>query len=198
MKAEADPVAPMGIRDTETARSEVPAQSLDTIISLSIHTAIPDMTSQVQKASILFALCLQFAAMTACDTVGQTQMQTDDTASVAPLDTVWAEGTFEGKEGINTSGTYKIGQSDENLVLELSDDFETESGPDLFVVLSQKEAAEATGANVLEGSAHRVDSLRALTGKQQYDLADTLDLESFHSVAIQCIRYSHLYGIADL
>lgn len=111
---------------------------------------------------------------------------------------VLAEGSFEGKEGISTSGTYQIERSGQNLRLVLGESFRTEPGPDLYLVLSSKSPDEATGENVMEGRALKVDSLRSLEGPRSYDLPDDLDLEAFSSVAIQCIKYSHLYGTAKL
>lgn len=116
----------------------------------------------------------------------------------ARLDTVLAEGSFEGKEGIETTGTYRIGRTGTDLRLVLQDGFQTEAGPDLYVVLSPQGPEEAAGQNVMNGAALRVDSLRSLSGPQTYDLRDDLQLRRFASVAIQCIEYSHLYGTAGL
>lgn len=114
------------------------------------------------------------------------------------VDTVLAEGPFQGKEGIETAGSYQIERTGTDLKLVLGKDFQTESGPDLFVVLSPKTPGEAAGKNVMEGTALKVDSLRSLEGKQTYDLRDNLDLEPFGSVVIQCIKFSHLYGAAEV
>lgn len=162
------------------------------------HRLMFSIRSWLQKSSLLVVLGLGLVAVTGCDSAGQSQTQTEETESTASLDTVMATGTFDGKEGISTSGTYEIGQADEDLILVLTEDFQTETGPDLYVVLSPKEADDATGNNVLAGSAQRIHSLRALSGEQRYDLADDLDVDSFSSVAIQCVQFSHLYGAADL
>ncbi|MFB6231050.1 MAG: DM13 domain-containing protein [Salinibacter sp.] len=142
-------------------------------------------------------LALTFAL--GCGVVGsQGEAETRTENEEARLDTVLAEGSFEGKEGIETSGTYQIGRSGSDLKLVLGEDFQTETGPDLYVVLSPKRPGEATGENVMDGSAVRVDTLSSLTGKQTYDLQDGRDLKPFDSVAIQCIQFSHLYGAAEL
>ncbi|MFB6273584.1 MAG: DM13 domain-containing protein [Salinibacter sp.] len=114
------------------------------------------------------------------------------------LDTVLVKGTFVGKEGITTTGSYRIGRTGSDLKLVLGEDFRTEKGPDLYVVLSPKTRDEATGENVMEGAAVRVHALRSLKGQQVYDLADDLDLKPFNATAIQCIQFSHLYGAAPL
>jgi len=163
---------------------------------------MPLALSALQKSCLLIFLGLGLAAAVGCDTAGpsQSQTETDEMKSNAPPDTVLTTGTFEGKEGISTSGTYEIGYSGEgeDLVLVLDEDFQTESGPDLYLVLSPKGPDEANGDNVLDGSAKRIDSLRSLQGKQRYDSADDLDLGTFNSVAIQCVQFSHLYGVAEL
>lgn len=132
-----------------------------------------------------------------CGFVGsQKEAQVED--EDARLDTVLVEGTFDGKEGITTSGSYRIGRNGDDLTLVLEDDFQTEDGPDLYVVLSPISPEEATGENVMEGAALKIDSLRSLAGRQTYDLAEEQSLDTFESVAIHCIQFSHLYGVAEL
>ena len=57
---------------------------------------------------------------------------------------VVATGRFTDKEGQHTSGTYRIERVEEDLRLVLSDDFKTDKGPDLHVVLSPTTALDAT------------------------------------------------------
>lgn len=111
---------------------------------------------------------------------------------------VVAEGTFSGKEKMATSGTYHIQKRSGALRLILEGDFQTESGPDLFVVLSSQDPETATGGTIMDEPAVTVDSLRSLSGKQTYHLDENLDLELYQAVAIHCIEYDHLYGTAAL
>ena len=150
----------------------------------------------VEKLCLLLVLALGLAVGAGCDAAGQSQTNTSMTS--ASLDTVITDGMFKGKEQISTSGTYDIGRSGQDLMLRLKEDFQTESGPDLYVALSPKASGKATGNNVMDEPAIRVDSLRALEGAQLYDLPDDLDLTVFNSVAIQCVQFSHLYGVAKL
>lgn len=141
----------------------------------------------------LFALILVLG----CGLAGSSGEAVSEEEEAQP-DTILAKGSFDGKEGIETSGAYRIERADGDLKLVLAEDFQTESGPDLFVVLSPHSPEETTGENVLDGAAVTVDSLRSLGGRQTYDLRDDLNLEPFDSVAIQCIQYAHLYGAAAL
>lgn len=150
--------------------------------------------------AILLALAL-FFCVGAFGSLGEDLAKTETALTKAegiPLDTILAEGSFQGKEGIETAGSYRIGRAGTDLKLILQEDFRTETGPDLYVALSPKHPEEAVGENIMEGVALRVDSLRSLRGRQTYDLEDDLDLAPFASVAIQCIQFSHLYGIAEL
>lgn len=174
--------------DSPVFRASFSESTLDSTMS-STFSLLP-------QTCLLIAVGLGLVAAAGCDTAGQTQA--DEMDSSASLDTVMVTGAFEGKEGISTSGTYEIGRSGEDLILAFKESFQTESGPDLYVVLSPKGTEEAAGDNVLDGSAKRIRALRALEGKQRYDLKDDLGLASFNSVAIQCVQFSHLYGVAEL
>lgn len=149
---------------------------------------------------LLLALALFLSVgVLGCQGVDPEKTERDPTEEEgARLDTVLAEGSFGGKEGIETAGSYRIGRAGTDLKLTLQNDFQTESGPDLYVVLSPTSPEEATGENVMDGAALRVDSLRSLGGQQTYDLQDDLALEPFASVAIHCVQFSHLYGTAKV
>lgn len=109
-----------------------------------------------------------------------------------------AEGSFVNKGGQQTSGSYRIERVGEDLRMVLSEDFRTDEGPDLHILLSPTEVAAAENETAMVEGAEVVAALQALTGAQTYDLQDSLDLEVLHSVAIHCIEFSHLYGAAAL
>ena len=112
---------------------------------------------------------------------------------------VVATGRFTDKEGQHTSGTYRIERVEEDLRLVLSDDFKTDKGPDLHVVLSPTTALDATNDNALaNGTALVVAQLTAFAGAQTYDLPDDTDLAPYKAVLIHCIQYTHLFGAAPL
>lgn len=102
------------------------------------------------------------------------------------------------KGGQHTSGSYRIERSGEDLRLVLSDDFQTDEGPDLHLVLSPTGVAEAENESAMAEGALVVSALRSLAGGQTYDLRDDLELEAFRSVVVHCIEFTHLYGAAEL
>ncbi len=143
-------------------------------------------------------LCLlaSFIFVAACGS------QEEDTSGDAPPlspsgSELFAEGQFVNKGGQETSGTYRLERAGEYRRLLLENDFQTNDGPDLHVVLSPTAVADAGNDNVMEGAAI-IDSVSALQGKQVYYLADSLQIEDYRSVLIHCVEFSHLYGAAAI
>lgn len=112
---------------------------------------------------------------------------------------VIAEGQFEDRGGQSTSGRYRIERSEDGLRLVLSDDFRTDEGPDLHVVLSTTPLDQADNENALaNGEALIVAPLEAQEGTQSYGLPDGTDPSDYHSVLIHCVEFTHLYGAAPM
>lgn len=109
-----------------------------------------------------------------------------------------AEGTFEGRENMSTTGTYRLERRDDRLYLALEKDFRTDSGPDLHVVLSPAAADTVTGSTAVPAGALIVDTLRSQTGPQRYELPEDIRLGDYRSVLIHCVKFSHLYGAAPI
>ena len=147
--------------------------------------------SCTKLALVLFALILAGCAE-------PEQSETPSPGSEAEEATVVAEGSFVDKGGQQTLGSYRIERVGEDLRLVLSEDFRTDDGPDLHVVLSPTEVAAAENETAMAEGAEVVSPLQALTGAQTYDLQDDLDLGVLRSVAIHCIEFTHLYGAAAL
>jgi hypothetical protein len=118
--------------------------------------------------------------------------------SSVPGPELMASGTFVNKGGQETSGTYRLERAGDYRRLLLQNDFQTDDGPDLHVVLSPLPAEDLDSENATANGAAVLDSLSALQGKQVYYLPDTLDLEGYRSVLIHCVDMSHLYGAAPL
>ena len=121
-----------------------------------------------------------------------------DTSTTAIEGSVIARGQFVDKGGQHTSGSYTIERIGADLQLILGDDFRTDEGPDLHVVLTPTKVADAGNDNAMVEGAEIVGALALQAGKQVYDLRDDLSVEQFHSVVIHCIEYSHLYGAAPV
>lgn len=152
--------------------------------------------SGIFSAMLACGVCL---ALAACG--GGESAYADVSASdeAAPDSTeVIASGSFTDKGGQETSGAYRIENTDEGLRLVLSEAFRTDWGPDLHVALTPIGTAEADNDNVMVTGAHVVDELQSRSGAQTYALDADLDLSPFQSVIIHCIRFTHLYGAAPL
>ena len=112
---------------------------------------------------------------------------------------VIASGTFTDKGGQHTSGTFRIEKAGDQLTLILSEDFRTDEGPDLHVVLTPTETNRTENENAMaEGNARVIAPLESLSGEQQYELPANVDLSQYKSVVIHCIEFTHLYGAAPL
>lgn len=111
---------------------------------------------------------------------------------------VLASGLFADKGGQHTGGSFRIERDSGRLFVVLSDDFQTDEGPDLHLLLSPTPSDSAGNDNANVPGAHVLAPLRALSGGQRYPLPPDLSLDSFRSVMIHCVQYSHLYGAAPL
>jgi len=112
---------------------------------------------------------------------------------------VVATGTFTDKGGQHTSGTYRIEKAGDQLILTLSEDFQTDEGPDLHVVLTPTATNVAENETAMaNGNALVIAPLKYLAGEQRYELPASVDLNQYKSVIIHCIEFTHLYGAAAL
>lgn len=138
---------------------------------------------------------LLLLAVAACDTLPEA------VAPSAPVDpgavTLVATGTFADRGGQTTRGSYRIERVGTDLRLVLGDDFRTDDGPDLHLVLSPQTTAAVGDGNATAGS-RVLDAVQARSGAQVYDLPDDLDMRPFRSVLVHCVRFSHLFGAAPL
>ncbi len=76
------------------------------------------------------------------------------------------------------------------------EDFRTDNGPDLNVYLS----AAPTDASAGEFDNDFVDlgDLKGNVGSQNYEIPVGLDLDHYSTVAIWCVRFSVVFGVAEL
>lgn len=144
---------------------------------------------------MLFLITLIGCSRSEVDTSAKNSM---DTSATAVEGSVIARGEFVDKGGQHTSGSYTIERIGGDLQLILGDDFRTDEGPDLHVVLTPTMVTDANNDNAMVEGAEIVGALALQGGKQVYDLRDDLRVDQFHSVVIHCIEYSHLYGAASV
>ena len=94
-------------------------------------------------------------------------------------------------------GTVNLYQVQElGLVVRL-EDFEVEDGPDLHVYLTSQDPVEnRTGIDLPDGLDLGV--LRGLTGDQNYELPEGIDLNNYRSIVIWCVPYQVPFAAAPL
>lgn len=99
-----------------------------------------------------------------------------------------ASASFQSTD-ITTTGQAQLTEEGSEQVIELSDDFNTEEGPDLHVYLAtDTTATEFTDLGLLED----------FSGKQTYEVPGDVASEEQPLVLIYCKKYSHLFGYAEL
>lgn len=100
-------------------------------------------------------------------------------------------GSFVGAGDVDVTGSVTIErQSNGDLVLTLSNDFISDSGPDLDIYLGSTD-------RVTEFSI-KVEPLSSLTGQQSYTLSPAIGIDDYEYVSIHCTQYNHYYGAAQL
>lgn len=101
-----------------------------------------------------------------------------------------------------TTGTATIVTEGEMRYVEFSDQFATDAGPDLFVILHKS-------PNVIETTAPPAHSIReedyvllaplqSINGSQRYAIPTDLDLSQYASVVIWCRQFNATFGAASL
>jgi Electron transfer DM13 len=84
-----------------------------------------------------------------------------------------------------------IKQEDDSLVVRLSDDFASDDGPVLWVMLSPNPDGYGEGAVSL-------GEIKNLTGPSEYVIPDDVEIVDFMSVIIWCEEFSVLFAVAPL
>lgn len=112
-----------------------------------------------------------------------------------------ASGTFEAAEH-PTTGTATIVQDGDQRYIEFGEDFSTDPGPDLFVVLHQSDdflsVASPPTYGIDEGSYVSISPLTQVSGTQRYAIPKAIDIDEYGSVAIWCRQFNATFGAANL
>jgi hypothetical protein len=86
--------------------------------------------------------------------------------------------------------------------VELNQDFRTDSGPDLQVILHKAADVLATtqppAYPIREGDYVNLGALQKTTGAQRYAVPANVRLEQYQSVAVWCRRFNATFGAASL
>lgn len=101
-----------------------------------------------------------------------------------------APGEFVSVGNHRVTGAVFVETRTDGLYLVLNDDFESQTGPDLRVLLRDRQ----NPAQMLV-----VEPLQAPRGRQEYKLALTAEeLRAFNQVSIYCAKFHVDFGVADL
>lgn len=95
-----------------------------------------------------------------------------------------------------TQGTVNIITEQGKRYLEFDQNFKTDAGPDLFVILHRSDAPPVAG--IKEKDYVSIARLKKTNGTQRYALPDNLKLAEFKSVAIWCRQFNATFGYAAL
>ena len=93
-----------------------------------------------------------------------------------------------------TTGSARIVTEGDARYLELSEEFSTDSGPDLFVLLHRSETPESYD----ESEFVNLGMLEQVSGTQRYRIPDDVDIEDFRSAVIWCRQFDVTFGFAVL
>lgn len=94
-----------------------------------------------------------------------------------------------------TEGQVQLIEEDGAKYLELSQDFQSDRGPDLKVILHK---ASAVNQKVEEGEYLNLGALKSFNGSQRYLIPADVDLTQYQSVAIWCEKFNVTFGYATM
>lgn len=110
-------------------------------------------------------------------------------------------GQFVGAEH-PTQGGVSLIEENGRRYLELDSAFQTDAGPDLFIVLHKASdilaTAQAPAYPLAEGDYVELAPLQSTAGTQRYEIPDAIALSDYRSVAIWCRQFNATFGAAML
>ncbi len=121
--------------------------------------------------------------------------------AAAPTFETLSTGSFVSGEH-PTQGTVRLINENGQHYVELADNFQTNPGPDLFVILHRSD--DVIGSTVppaypiREGDYVTIAPLQQVSGTQRYDLPASLNVDDYASVAIWCRQFNAIFGSASL
>lgn len=94
-----------------------------------------------------------------------------------------------------TQGQAKIIEEEGAKYLEIGQDFQSDRGPALQVILHKSDTVDL---QIQEGDYISLGALKAFNGAQRYPIPEDVDLEQYQSVAIWCEQFNATFGYAPL
>jgi len=99
-------------------------------------------------------------------------------------------GTFTGANGYTVQGTAILDRTSDQSILRFGSDFQSQSGPGLYVYLSPN-------ANNVDGGVN-LGELKATSGEQEYAIPGNFDPEDYDHVLVYCQPFRVPFGTAPL
>ncbi len=106
---------------------------------------------------------------------------------------VLASGNFEKSEH-PTSGGAQIVMQNGKKYLKFNASFQSESGPDLFVILHRQDSPKSYG----KADYVNLGRLKKIAGQQMYAVPNGVNIAKFKSVVIWCRKFNATFGFAPL
>ena len=94
-----------------------------------------------------------------------------------------------------TSGQVDIIEEDGVRYLEIGEDFQSDSGPALEIILHK---SDTVGLQIEEGDYVSLGELKSFNGAQRYIIPEAIDLAQYQSVAVWCQEFNATFGYAPL
>ena len=93
----------------------------------------------------------------------------------------------------------KVKDNQGSVVIELSEDFVSDTGPDLYLILSQNQ--ELTGQDPVKldtSKIHKISPLVSLKGRQSYEVSKVDFEANNYAVVVWCNEFNVVFGGAVL
>ncbi|MEB3356249.1 MAG: DM13 domain-containing protein [Synechococcales bacterium] len=101
-----------------------------------------------------------------------------------------------------TQGTASVIEENGQRFVELGEDFNTDEGPDLYVILHRSNdvigTTEAPAHSIQEGDYVTLAPLESVSGTQRYEIPADVNIADYQSVAIWCQQFNATFGAAAL
>jgi Electron transfer DM13 len=114
-------------------------------------------------------------------------------ASKIAAASVLASGNFKKSEH-PTSGTAQIVIQNGKKYLKFDSSFQSDSGPDLFVILHRQDSPKSYGKSDYVS----LGRLKKTSGQQMYAIPNGVNIAKFKSVVIWCKKFNATFGFAPL
>ena len=115
--------------------------------------------------------------------------------------TVISSGNFQPAEHPTTGAVRLVRENDQHYI-EFDSDFQTDSGPDLYVILHRSAnvvgMAEPPAYSLKEENYLAIAPLQNVSGAQRYLIPEAVDLSEYQSVAVWCRQFNATFGAASL